>query len=135
MLIPEQEAFLTWMLSQTSPVSHSEMKSANAPGYDRTRVLDLVKSGHLKKTTKYENAGVVPAYIISDLGRSALAQLNQDRQDRAEQKAEKQAEKAFQKRVAIQSAVIGAVSGAIAGILVSEIADFIPDIFKSILHS
>lgn len=108
MLIPEEEAFLTWMSERQDAVSMKTMRAANAPGYNSRRVQNLQRSGLLIHGVSVEDGDIVGLYKISDDGKRALLEMQQIRDDRAREESEHRADRSSQIRAALLSAAAGA---------------------------
>ncbi len=97
MLIPEEEAFLTWMAQQTEDLTIQEMRVKQAPGYDARRVQHLKNTGLLCYGIGVKNGEPVCIYRISDAGRRALLELEESRRKEAEAKKQQR----FQNKLTI----------------------------------
>lgn len=127
MLIPEEEAFLTWMAEQKNPVSMKTMRAANAPGYDGRRVQNLQKSGLLIHGVSVEDGDIVGLYKISDDGQRELLMLQESRRKEAEAKR--------QQRMQNKLTIIAPILTFFLGILVERFAgiiEFFSNFFKNI---
>lgn len=127
MLIPEEEAFLTWMAERKDPVSMKTMRAANAPGYDGHRVQNLQKSGLLIHGVSVEDGDIVGLYKISDDGRRELLMLQESRRKEAEAKR--------QQRMQNKLTIIAPILTFFLGLLVERFAgiiEFFSNFFKNI---
>ena len=86
MLIPEEEALLSWLNQQTDAVSLKDMEEQHAPGYDVDRVVNLTKNGLITKDLRINQDWFIAVYRISDDGRRELLMLQESRRKEAEKK-------------------------------------------------
>ena len=86
MLIPEEEALLSWLDQQTDAVSLKGMEEQHAPGYDIDRVVNLTKNGLITKDLRINQDWFTAVYRISDDGRRELLMLQESRRKEAEKK-------------------------------------------------
>lgn len=121
MLIPEEEAFLTWMSEQPDAVSIMEMGNANAPGFQEKRVRALLDCGMLERDIGIRNGKTFGVYTISDDGKRALLEMQQIRDDRAHEESEHHKDRSAQ----IRAALISAAAGAGATLLVEHFPEII----------
>ena len=86
MLIPEEEALLSWLDQQTDAVSLKDMEEQRAPGYDVDRVDNLQKAGLITTCYGLGETWFINGYQISDDGRRELLMLQESRRKEAEKK-------------------------------------------------
>ena len=111
MLIPEEESFLRWLQHQQSPVPARVMREENAPCFTADRLKHLVKSGLVSQAlgVDIETCETAGFYAITDEGRRALQELQQHRDQRAEEHKDQSRNRAVQ----ITTAIIGATLGSL----------------------
>ena len=86
MFSPEQIALMTWLIQQPEPVSKAQMEEVNAPGYTSDRVEEMRAEGWLKRTLDIGMHGdIIGRYEVSDKGKAALLEIEQKRNQQAEE--------------------------------------------------
>ena len=108
MLTPDQETLLLWIKGQPDGATLTQMEQQSAPCFNRRRLQGLYDS----KLLYHNGAGV---YMLTDLGVQALLELQQARDDRAQQQAEK--------RQALRNQVISAILGSALTLIVEHFDD------------
>lgn len=85
-LSDEQVALLTWLNEQPEPVSQIQMEDLGAPFYTSQRVKDMRNAGLIQYTQHVNFHGeLYCVYSISDQGKAVLSELEEKRQQRAEE--------------------------------------------------
>ena len=86
MLSPEQIALMTWLEQQSEPKSKAQMEEASAPGYTSDRVEEMRTQGLLTRKLDIGMHGDIGAiYVVSDRGKAALLEIEQKRNQQAEE--------------------------------------------------
>lgn len=86
MLSPEQIALMTWLEQQSEPQSKAQMEEAGAPGYTSDRVEEMRTQELLKRRTRFDLHGRYwGIYEVSDKGKAALLEIEQKRNQQAEE--------------------------------------------------
>ena len=86
MFSPEQIALMTWLIQQPESVSKAQMEEVNAPGYTSSRVEEMRADGWLKRTLDVDIHGdIIGRYEVSDKGKAALLELEQKRNQQAQE--------------------------------------------------
>ena len=86
MLSPEQIALMTWLEQQSEPKSKAQMDEAGAPGYTSDRVEEMRTQGLLTRKLDIGMHGDIGAiYVVSDRGKAALLEIEQKRNQQAEE--------------------------------------------------
>ena len=86
MLSPEQIALMTWLEQQSEPKSKAQMEEASAPGYTSDRVEEMRTQGLLKRGMGFDLHGRhFGIYEVSDKGKAALLEIEQKRNQQAEE--------------------------------------------------
>lgn len=85
MLNKEKIELLRWLLNQPDRVSMNTMKTLSAPQFTSTRIEELRNDGYITRSIETENGDIVGVYCISDKGRAALQEEdNNSREKRVE---------------------------------------------------
>ena len=86
MLSPEQIALMTWLEQQSEPKSMMQMEAAKAPGYTSDRLEEMRTQGLLKRGMGFDLHGRhFGIYEVSDKGKAALLEIEQKRNQQAEE--------------------------------------------------
>ena len=86
MLSPAQIALMTWLEKQSEPKSKAQMEVAGAPGYTSDRVEEMRTQELLKRGMRFDLHGKhYGIYEVSDKGKAALLELEQERNQQAEE--------------------------------------------------
>jgi len=124
MLIPEEEALLTWMSQQTEDLTMQEIKERQAPGYNSRRLQNLKDTGRLRYGLGIRNGAPVGLYRISDEGRRALLELQESRRKESEAKKQQR----FQNKLTIAAPFVTFFLG-----LLLEHVSGVLDLLKSLI--
>ena len=118
MLTPDQETFLRWLSTQPDGWTLGAMRQNQPPGFSENilNYLCSQKIGYIHRN--YDT------YAISEAGKVALLELQQDRNDRAQRHAEK--------RQTLRNQIISAILGSALTLIAEhfdDIAAYIGQLF------
>ena len=109
MLTPDQETFLRWLSVQPDGWTLGSMQQNQPPGFSENilNYLCSQKIGYIRRNHD--------TYTVSEAGKVALLELQQDRNDRAQRHAEK--------RQAQRNQIIAAILGSALTLIVEHFDD------------